>query len=210
MDSPRSTATASGSSNATFIGEKWRGFTTHFGFSALLAILFLTFIDNTVISAVLSNVQSDLHSGISDLQWIVGGYALAFASLMLICGSLGDNYGRKRIMIIGVAIFCGGSIVCAVATTSTMLVIGRVIMGVGAAASEPSTLSMIRHIYPDDRQRARALGAWAAVSGLALAMGPDHRSHVGWHLLVASRVLGKFALRHSGDDCRWINTSRKF
>jgi EmrB/QacA subfamily drug resistance transporter len=149
-----------------------RGYSIHFGFYALLAILFLTFLDNTIISAVLANVQSELHSGIADLQWIVGGYALAFASLMLICGSLGDSYGRKRIMLIGVGVFCAGSIVCGLATSSTMLVIGRVIMGIGAAGSEPSTLSMIRHIYPDPRQRARALGSWAAVSGLALAMGP--------------------------------------
>jgi EmrB/QacA subfamily drug resistance transporter len=172
MSSLRSSGTSSRSSEGTFIAEKWRGLTTHFGYSALLAILFLTFIDNTLISAVLSNVQSSLHAGISNLQWIVGGYALAFASLMLICGSLGDNYGRKRVMLIGVAIFCGGSVVCAVATSAPMLVIGRVVMGIGAAASEPSTLSMIRHIYPDPRQRARALGAWAAVSGLALGMGP--------------------------------------
>jgi EmrB/QacA subfamily drug resistance transporter len=148
------------------------GLITHFGFVALLAILFLTFLDNTIISATLSSVQADLHCSISDLQWIVGGYALAFASLMLICGSLGDNFGRKRVMLVGVGIFCAGSIVCGVSSTSTMLVIGRVIMGIGAAASEPSTLSMIRHIYPDRKQRARALGAWAAVSGLALAMGP--------------------------------------
>jgi MFS family permease len=75
-------------------------------------------------------------------------------------------------MIIGVGVFCAGSIVCGLATSSMMLIIGRVIMGIGAAASEPSTLSMIRHTYPDHRQRARALGSWAAVSGLALAMGP--------------------------------------
>ena len=144
----------------------------HFGFIALLSILFLTFLDNTIISAVLANVQSELHSGIAQLQWVVGGYALAFASLMLMCGSLGDNFGRKKIILIGVAIFCAGSIVCAIATSSSELVIGRVVMGVGAASSEPGTLSMIRHIYPDHRLRARALGAWAAVSGLALAMGP--------------------------------------
>ncbi len=144
----------------------------NFGFAALLSILFLTFLDNTVISAVLANVQSELHSGVSDLQWVVGGYALAFASLMLICGSLGDNYGRKKIMLIGVTVFCAGSIVSALSTSSTELIIGRMIMGAGAAASEPGTLSMIRHIYPDSRRRARALGAWAAVSGLALAMGP--------------------------------------
>jgi EmrB/QacA subfamily drug resistance transporter len=144
----------------------------HFSFASLLAILFLTFLDNTIASAVLTSVQAKLHAGVSQLQWVVGGYALAFASLMLICGSLGDNFGRKKVMLIGVVIFCGGSLVCAFAGSPTELIIGRVIMGVGAAGSEPSTLSMIRHIYPEKRARARALGAWAAVSGLALALGP--------------------------------------
>jgi EmrB/QacA subfamily drug resistance transporter len=148
------------------------GLKAHFSFATLLAILFLTFLDNTIASAVLTSVQSKLHAGVSQLQWVVGGYALAFASLMLICGSLGDNFGRKRVMLIGVAIFCCGSVVCAFSDTPTQLIIGRVIMGVGAAGSEPATLSMIRHIYPDKRLRARALGAWAAVSGLALALGP--------------------------------------
>ncbi|HEY5111381.1 MAG TPA: MFS transporter [Acidimicrobiales bacterium] len=145
---------------------------THFSFASLLAILFLTFLDNTIASAVLTSVQSKLHAGVSQLQWVVGGYALAFASLMLISGSLSDNFGRKKVMLIGVVIFCAGSLVCAFAGSPSELIIGRVIMGVGAAGSEPSTLSMIRHIYPEKRARARALGAWAAVSGLALALGP--------------------------------------
>lgn len=145
---------------------------SHLGMTVLLAILFLTFLDNTVISAVLSNVQSELHSGVAQLQWVVGGYALAFASLMLMCGALGDAYGRRRVMVIGVAVFCAGSIICAVAPSSAVLIGGRMVMGAGAAASEPGTLSMIRQIYPDARLRARALGAWAAVSGLALAIGP--------------------------------------
>ena len=149
-----------------------RGIRAHFSFAALLAILFLTFLDNTVASAVLTSVQAKLHANVSQLQWVVGGYALAFASLMLMFGALGDNFGRKRVMLIGVAIFCGGSIVCAIAVNPSELVIGRIVMGIGAAASEPATLSMIRHIYPDHKARARALGAWAAVSGLALAMGP--------------------------------------
>ena len=144
----------------------------HFGFAALLAILFLTFVDNTIASAVLTNVQAELHSGVSELQWVVGGYALAFASLMLVGGSLGDSFGRKRVMLLGVSIFCAGSVVAALSTSSAELIIARVIMGVGAAGSEPGTLSMIRQIYPEPRRRARALGAWAAVSGLALAMGP--------------------------------------
>src|SRR6202034_2162378 len=148
------------------------GLRAHFSFATLLAILFLTFLDNTIASAVLTSVQSKLHAGVSQLQWVVGGYALAFASLMLICGSLGDNFGRKRIMLIGVVVFCAGAVVCAFAVSPTELIVGRVIMGAGAAGSEPSTLSMIRHIYPDKKLRARALGAWAAVSGLALALGP--------------------------------------
>ncbi|MEO9180646.1 MAG: MFS transporter, partial [Acidimicrobiales bacterium] len=78
----------------------------HFSFAALLAILFLTFLDNTVVSAVLTSVQAKLHANVSQLQWVVGGYALTFASLMLMCGSLGDNFGRKKVMLIGVVIFC--------------------------------------------------------------------------------------------------------
>ena len=109
----------------------------HFSFASLLAILFLTFLDNTIASAVLTSVQAKLHAGVTQLQWVVGGYALAFASLMLICGSLGDNFGRKKVMLIGVVVFCGGSLVCAFAWSPTSLIIGRVVMGVGAAGSEP-------------------------------------------------------------------------
>ncbi|HEY1826067.1 MAG TPA: MFS transporter [Acidimicrobiales bacterium] len=186
----------------------------HFSFATLLAILFLTFLDNTIASAVLTSVQSKLHAGVSQLQWVVGGYALAFASLMLICGSLGDNFGRKRIMLFGVAIFCCGSVVCAFSNTPAQLIIGRVIMGVGAAGSEPSTLSMIRHIYPDQRLRARALGAWAAVSGLALALGPviggilvglwTWRSVFWFNFVFGALVLvvGAIALPESVNDVR--------
>jgi EmrB/QacA subfamily drug resistance transporter len=144
----------------------------HFGMAVICFILFLTFLDNTVISATLSDVQSGLHAGVAQLQWVVSGYALAFASLMLMAGTLGDLYGRKKMMLIGVVIFCGGSVLCALANSTGMLIAGRVVMGVGAACSEPGTLSMIRHLYPERRRRARALGIWAAVSGLALAMGP--------------------------------------
>lgn len=144
----------------------------HFGMAVICFILFLTFLDSTVISATLADVQSGLHAGVAQLQWVVSGYALAFASLMLMAGTLGDLYGRKKMMLIGVTIFCGGSVLSAVADSTQVLIAGRVVMGVGAACSEPGTLSMIRHLYPNRRRRARALGIWAAVSGLALAMGP--------------------------------------
>src|SRR5438309_9891390 len=97
---------------------------------------------------------------------------LAFAALMLTGGTLGDLFGRKKVMLAGVAVFCAGSIVAALAHGSSTLIAGRVVMGLGAAASEPGTLSLIRHIYPDREERAVALGVWAAVSGLALALGP--------------------------------------
>jgi EmrB/QacA subfamily drug resistance transporter len=135
-------------------------------------ILFLSFLDNTIVSVALADVQTRLHAGVTALQWVVGGYALTFAGLMLMFGTLGDLFGRRRIMGIGIVIFCAGSLLGALAPTPGVLIGARVIMGVGAAASEPGTLSMIRHIFPDRKDRAQALGVWAAVSGLALAMGP--------------------------------------
>ena len=140
--------------------------------AAVCAILFITFLDNTIVSVALADIQSSLSVSVSGLQWIIDGYLLAFAALMLTGGTLGDLFGRKKVMLAGVAIFCAGSIVAALATTSGVLIAGRIVMGVGAAGSEPGTLSLIRHIYPERRERALALGVWAAVSGLALSLGP--------------------------------------
>jgi EmrB/QacA subfamily drug resistance transporter len=140
--------------------------------AAVCAILFLTFLDNTIVSVALADIQSSLGTSVSGLQWVVDGYMLAFAALMLTGGTLGDLFGRKKIMLAGVAIFCAGSFVAALAASTGVLIAGRVVMGLGAAASEPGTLSLIRHIYPEREARARALGVWAAVSGLALSLGP--------------------------------------
>jgi len=140
--------------------------------ASLCTLLFLTFLDNTVVSVALASIQQDLHGGVAALQWVVGGYALTFASLMLAFGMLGDKFGRKKVMLAGAGVFCLGAGVGAVATSIGMLIAARAVMGLGAAASEPGTLSMIRQLYPDERGRNRALGVWAAVSGLALAVGP--------------------------------------
>src|SRR6202035_644852 len=140
--------------------------------ATLLFVLFLTFLDNTIVTVVLANVQSELHASVSQLQWVVNGYALTFASLMLSFGTIGDLFGRKKVMLTGVAVFCAGSVIAAVAPTTNILIAGRVVMGIGAAASEPGTLSMIRHLYPGPSERARSLGIWAAVSSLGLALGP--------------------------------------
>ncbi len=140
--------------------------------AVILFVLFLTFLDNTIVTVVLANVQSTLHASVSQLQWVVNGYALTFAGLMLSFGTVGDLFGRKKVMLAGVAVFCAGSVVAALAPSTDVLIAGRVIMGVGAAASEPGTLSMIRHLYPERSERARSLGIWAAVSSLGLALGP--------------------------------------
>lgn len=140
--------------------------------AVLSLVLFVTFLDNTIVGAALAQIQNELHAGITALQWIVSSYALAFAALMLTFGTLGDHLGRRRMMVVGLVVFTAGSILSAVATTSGILITGRVIMGVGAAASEPGTLSMIRQLYPGGEERSQALGVWSAVSGLALALGP--------------------------------------
>ena len=140
--------------------------------ATLSLVLFLTFMDNTVVSVILSDIQTSLHTGVSGLQWVVSAYALVFASLMLPAGAVSDFLGRKKVMLTGVAVFCAGSVLGALAPNVTVLWAARGIMGLGAAASEPGTLSMIRHLYTDRAERAQAIGVWAAVSGLALAAGP--------------------------------------
>jgi len=140
--------------------------------AAVCAVLFLTFLDNTIVSVALANIQTGLRAGVTSLQWIVDGYMLAFTALMLTGGTLGDLLGRKRVLLAGIVVFCAGSLVGALAHSTGTLIAGRVVMGVGAAACEPGTLSLIRQIYPDRRERAQALGVWTAVSGISLALGP--------------------------------------
>jgi EmrB/QacA subfamily drug resistance transporter len=145
---------------------------TSLALATLCTLLFLTFLDNTVVSVALGQIYSNPGASPSELQWVVGAYALTFASLMLACGMIGDELGRKRVMLAGVGVFCAGSVLCALAPNVQVLIAGRAVMGMGAAASEPGTLSMLRHLYPDARARSKAIGIWAGTSGLALAMGP--------------------------------------
>jgi EmrB/QacA subfamily drug resistance transporter len=151
-------------------GARWRR--RPVALAALCTLLFLTFLDNTIVSVALSSVQSSLRAGVSSLQWVVGAYALTFAALMLGFGMLGDEIGRKKVMLAGAAVYCAGAAMSALAGSVGVLIAGRAVMGLGAAASEPGTLSMIRQLYGDERSRNRALGVWAAVSGFSLALGP--------------------------------------
>ena len=93
--------------------------------ATVCVVLFLTFLDNTVVSVALANIRADIPSGVTDLQWVVNGYALTFAAFMLAGGTLGDLYACKRIMMAGIAVFCAGSVVCALAHDSPILIVGR-------------------------------------------------------------------------------------
>jgi EmrB/QacA subfamily drug resistance transporter len=165
----------------------------------ICGVLFLTFLDNTIVSVTLSSIQSNLSAGVQALQWIVDAYMLVFAVFMLSGGTLGDILGRKKVLLSGVALFCIGSVIALAAQSVDLLIAGRVVMGLGAAASEPGTLSIIRHLYPGKKARSRALGVWTATSGIALAFGPILGGIIvgfySWRgVFILSAVLGVIAL----------------
>ena len=133
--------------------------------------LFMIMLDNTVVFVALSSIQSDLKISQSELEWVVSGYALTFAVLMLTGGKLADMLGRRRIFIVGLTIFTASSLACGLATSAGFLIGARVVQGAGAALMNPATLSIIVATFPP-RQRGTAIGIWVGVSAMALAIGP--------------------------------------
>ena len=133
--------------------------------------LFMIMLDNTVVNVALPSIQRDLGVGLSELQWIVTGYALTFAAFMLTGGKLADLLGRRRIFVVGLAVFTGASFLCGFAESGDVLIGARVVQGIGAALMNPATLSIISATFPP-HQRGLAIGIWAGVSALALAIGP--------------------------------------
>ncbi|MGH2659872.1 MAG: MFS transporter [Actinomycetota bacterium] len=133
--------------------------------------LAMAMLDNTVVNVALPTISRDLNAGVSGLQWIVDGYVLAFASLLLTGGILGDRYGRKKTFLAGLILFTMASMACGLSQTTGQLIGFRALQGVGAALLMPGTLSIITVTFPP-HERARAIGLWAGMSGLALALGP--------------------------------------
>ncbi|HZD71387.1 MAG TPA: MFS transporter [Actinomycetes bacterium] len=128
-------------------------------------------LDNTILNVALPTLVRDLGASSSQLQWIIDAYALVFASLLLTAGSLGDRYGRRRVLGIGLLGFGIGSVLSAFATTPESLIAWRALMGIGGAVIMPSTLSIVTNVFPAE-ERGRAIGIWAGFSGIGIAIGP--------------------------------------
>ncbi len=133
---------------------------------------FLVLLDATIVNVALPTLGHRLHVGVSGLQWVVDGYALALAGVMLPGGTVGDLRGHKRVVLSGLALFGAASLGCGLAGSVGMLIACRVVQGVGAALMLPGTLAVIADAYPGERERARAIGVWAGVGSCALPAGP--------------------------------------
>ncbi|HET8673207.1 MAG TPA: DHA2 family efflux MFS transporter permease subunit, partial [Thermoleophilaceae bacterium] len=133
---------------------------------------FMVILDATVVNVALPALGRDLGGGVSSLQWVVDGYTLVFAGLLLTAGSLGDRLGGRRVFRAGLVLFTLASAACAAAPSVAVLVVARLAQGLGAALLVPSSLALLRAAYEDPRERARAVGIWGAVAGIAAASGP--------------------------------------
>src|SRR5262245_64917903 len=133
--------------------------------------LFMIMLDNTVVNVALPSIQRDLDAGLSELEWILTGYALTFVSLMLVGGKVADAYGRRLIFVVGIVVFSFASLMCGLSGSADMLIGSRVFQGAGAALMNPATLSIIAATFPP-RERGTTIGIWAGTSALALAIGP--------------------------------------
>jgi EmrB/QacA subfamily drug resistance transporter len=177
---------------------------------ALAFALFMIMLDNTVVNVALPSIQRDLGIGLSELEWTVNAYALTFAVLMLTGGKLADFFGRRRVFLVGLAIFTLSSLACGLANTGEALIGARTVQGVGAALMMPATLSIISATFPP-HQRGMAIGIWAGVSAMALAIGPLIggllAEHVNWSWIfyvnvpvgVLGFVIGRLVIRESRD-----------
>src|SRR5947209_12843921 len=184
---------------------------------ALLAVAlatFMTYLDNNIVNVALPAIQRDLHLTTAGLEWVVSGYILVFAGLLLAGGRLADAFGRRRLFLIGLGVFTAASLVAGLAGSAGVLVGARAVQGLGAALVTPTTLAIISAAYPRPRERATAVGIWAGVGGLALAVGPllggVLSQHASWGWIfeinlpvgIATLLLGAWAITESREPVR--------
>jgi len=139
---------------------------------ALLLAAFLINLDTTIVNVALPALVRELHATTTQLQWVVDAYNLVFAALLLTFGSLSDRFGRKGMLLAGLAVFGAASLAGGFTTSPGQLIAARAVMGLGAAMTFPSTLSLISNVFTERRERARAIGLWGAIAGVAIALGP--------------------------------------
>jgi EmrB/QacA subfamily drug resistance transporter len=178
---------------------------------AMCFALFMIMLDNTVVNVALPSIQRDLHASLQALEWTMNAYTLTFAVLMVTGGRFGDIFGRRKMFLLGVAVFGGSSLAIGLAPTDAVLLAFRAVQGVGAAFMMPATLSIITQAFPAE-QRGTAIGTWAGVSAVALAVGPILggflTQDVGWRAIfyinppiaVGAVAVTMFAARESRDE----------
>jgi len=139
--------------------------------AAMCFALFMIMLDNTVVNVALPSIQKDLHATYASLEWTVSAYTLSLGVLLITGGRLGDIFGRRKVFLLGVVVFAASSAFIGFSQTDAWLIGGRALQGIGAALMMPATLSIITNTFPP-HERGRAIGTWAGVSALALAIGP--------------------------------------
>ena len=139
---------------------------------ALLLAAFVINLDTTIVNVALPSLVRELHATTTQLQWVVDAYNLVFAALLLTFGSLSDRFGRKGMLLAGLTVFGAASLAGGFTTSPAQLIAARAVMGLGAAMTFPATLSLISNVFTERRERARAIGLWGAIAGVAIALGP--------------------------------------
>ncbi len=134
--------------------------------------LFMVQLDNTIVNVALPSLQRQFHGSVAELQWVVDAYLVVLASLLLLGGSLGDRFGRRRVLRAGLVVFGAGSLACSFASSVPMLIAFRMLQAAGGAMLNPNSLSIVTNTFRDPKERAKAIGFWAGVMGVSMAAGP--------------------------------------
>jgi EmrB/QacA subfamily drug resistance transporter len=134
--------------------------------------ILLVSLDNTIVNVALPSIHRHLDASLSQLQWIVDAYTVVLATLLILCGSIADRIGRKRVFTVGLCLFSVGSLLCSAAPSPGWLIAFRALQGIGGSMLNPVAMSIIRNVFTDPRERAQAIGVWGAVVGISMALGP--------------------------------------